>query len=511
MTFDRKQQSDAQKLPTSLEQELRAAGKIPLEDRPIMAERLGEIAAEINPHKPLHAIRQMWSIAWGDDQSFDKRKRLVRLPGETGPAEYEAAAPKWCKLITAAAKLLDLGEWKEPSGNEHEQVFRRVLRGTSFWPQNASLLAPGLSLAQELLDTYNAAILSATCQQTGLLDLWAATARGTTEVDIEYFDNLSDLPKVTSEVEAAAQRASELPCVSASQVHDAARFTVGRDAWPHWMFPSVEVGALVQRVSVSVFELPTDISQDHDGWGLDGFEWGPDEEFGRDGGSIGEWFRGELDRRAIDVDELLRTEMGRDFRYGWRDVSAYKLHRLYLSLERRSNGEPVLCFNAYDTEELLPGYIDPAEAYSRIRRGSRQLSERRGSLEINYNWAELGWMFYPSDDPTIPPIFLGFAEEYPGRKLEGRGWLKSWFTGELSDDLLCKAHDIEFIPAMHLVRDLPEAYPSNNPLGALLLNAIGPKEHRISTILQEQSKKIVELGNGYLNALVDHYRSAMTS
>lgn len=509
MTFERKQSSDAEKLLTSLEQKLREAGKIPLGDRPIMAERLGEIAAEINPQKPLHAIRQMWSNAWGDGQSFDKRKRLVRLPGEAGPAEYEAAAPKWCKLITAAAQLLDLGEWEEPSGNEHEQVFRRVLRGTSFWPQNASLLQPGLSLAQELLETYNSVILSSIRQETELLDLWAATARGGTEVDIVYCDHLCDLPEVTSAVEAAAQRASELPCVSASQVHGAARFTVDRDAWAHWMFPSVEVGALVQKVNIPVFELPSDISKDHDGWGLAGFEWGPDEVFGRDGGSVGEWFRGELTRRAIDVDGLLQTEMGGDFRYGWRDVAAYKIHRLYLSLERRPHGEPVLWLNADDSEELLPQSIDPVQAYRRIRFGSRQLSERRGFLEDNHNYHEIGWMFYPSDEPTIPPIFLGFTEESPGRNFEGRGWLKGWFTGELSNDLLCKANDVEFIPAVHLLDDLPEAYPSNTPLGALLLNAIGPKEHRVSTILLEQAKKIVELGNGYLSALADHYRSAM--
>lgn len=509
MTVDQHRQLNEGDMRPSLEQQLRAAGKIPLEDRPIMAERLGEIAVEIHPQKPLHAIKQMWSNAWGEDQSFDKRKRLVRLPGEAGPTEYEAAAPKWCKLITAAAELLNQGEWNEPSGNKHEQVFRRVLRGTSFWPQNASLLQPGVSLAQELLETFNSSILTAVRQETGLLDLWAATAPGATEVVIEYYDDKNDLPEVMSAVEAAAQRASELPCVKVPPAREGARFSVERETWSDWMFPSVELGALIQSVRVPVFILPDGVAQHHDGWGLTGFEWGPGEEFGSDNGVVGEWFRSELATRGIGVDQLLQTEMGREFRYGWREVSAYKIHRLDLSLERRPNGEPVLWLKAYDTDQLVPESISAEGAYKRLLSGSARLSEFRGQLEHHYNWEQQGWMFYPSDEPDTSPQFLGFTEERQGRDLDCRGWLKGWFNGELSNDLLCYAQDVKFIPALNLRDDFPEAYPRSTPLGALLLNAVGPKEHRVSTILLEQTKTIVELGNGYLNALADHYRSAM--
>src|SRR4051812_42089265 len=99
------------KLGLNIIDALRSTTRLPRVDRPIMAANLGRIAADLRPDTPLQGAREMFHQAWpGQEAKWDKRKRLLRLPGEpaSNPGDdgaYDATGAAYLRLAEAAAEI----------------------------------------------------------------------------------------------------------------------------------------------------------------------------------------------------------------------------------------------------------------------------------------------------------------------------------------------------------------------------------------------------------------------
>ena len=98
---------------------LRALTRVPLQDRVLLAARLGEAAARLNG-KPLTGARAIFNEAWGESADWLKRKRYLRLYGEKGAdprdeGSYAASGRSWARIVEATARLL-----ASPDRNDRE-------------------------------------------------------------------------------------------------------------------------------------------------------------------------------------------------------------------------------------------------------------------------------------------------------------------------------------------------------------------------------------------------------
>src|SRR5262249_18299444 len=87
--------ADRSKEAIEILDELRQTARIPEGDRPIVAQNLGRLVAEIEPESPKRLAKEILQSAW------QKRKRYIRFPGDPvgSSALYAASGLEFAGII----------------------------------------------------------------------------------------------------------------------------------------------------------------------------------------------------------------------------------------------------------------------------------------------------------------------------------------------------------------------------------------------------------------------------
>lgn len=245
--------------PGPLEQ-LRATTRTRREDQVVLARKMGEVAARLEPSAPRRAARQIMREAFGDKGS-KRTGRLFLMGDDDAPATLESSGATWHTLIDAAARLLAMksGLEGEKADSEASGQAVRIVRGTSFLPARPSS-GPQQTALFELLGQVSSEIAQQLRSRTRIMELWRILREAPFSVDL--LDEGVTIPP--SPVPAAASLASGAGIYDPERT-SRAYFTFAnnpRGGSYLWSRPRIFLGFIVKRKNAVTYLIPPEISEE---------------------------------------------------------------------------------------------------------------------------------------------------------------------------------------------------------------------------------------------------------
>lgn len=228
---------------------LRRATRVPMNDRPVLAAAIGRLAERLDPDRPLRGARAIFDEATGAPGAvlWDKRKRVLRLPGEPCPppgreGDYAGRGTNFNLVAQAAIRLL-AGTGIDSLASRR-RLIREVLSGTSFLPATASLVRSDAD-AMALLDKFAAKIGRQVLATSRLATLWKLLETAPIKLGSSYGTKRPRLTGMAAEV-------YDYPCA----------FSIGKSAGSQgWARPALPIGVAVHTVPALLFRLPPTLAQ----------------------------------------------------------------------------------------------------------------------------------------------------------------------------------------------------------------------------------------------------------
>ncbi|MEY4967111.1 MAG: hypothetical protein RL274_2694 [Pseudomonadota bacterium] len=503
-TLHRKQKADSQKRP-SLEDKLKAQTRLSDSDKKTLAVNLGLLCQELNPEKPLAGVNSLIEKS-GLQNLRQKRKRFIRLPGEPTPdtgekGEYGSSGATFANLAATAATMLTPSSREDVMERARQDVFRKLLKGTSFLPVYVPRSTSDRA-AKSLLDDYAALISDALSERTRIKELWKVLED--TAIGLEHFnaDQMKSVPP--SEYGPAA----DLPPALQSGYYSKKTRFKPEEGWFDWHRPYLSIGKVELKAEAEVFKIPKSISKHFSE------KFSTDEGFGP---AATKWLNSISDKN----EELPSVYASEDDEYGWTDMMFSVVLNVGLHIKPGPDGRPTL--------GLAVGGYDDMNWFSHVDRTS--YIDTLTLFKEEYHQCRLD--FWITDDFDYPYIAL-YREPYKFGAKEpavfgimplawvtndllfeftpSRGgtpdespWTDDWATSEL---LL--GHEAKFYPS------IPDSAPDGVPLspgsiGASLIANLerATDDNRIDKLLIEKARLTAEAGLNFHEAMVDRSRRAL--
>lgn len=294
----------------TISSKLKAMGRVPLDDRPTLATRLGELAVRLSPSSPIEGAKRIFTQA-SFGEKWAKRKRLIRLPGEQESAAadygaYEASGPTWATLASAAVKLLNPDAEGRVLERERERVLRNMALGTSLLPRDYVLPADAIHTS-ELIGELANAIGRRILNETQIQNLWDILKAAPFALERVY----PETEISPAEIELAG------PVVLAHWGNEALGFfSSNLQHATDWPFPIVRVGVLRKRLQGRLYIPPPHIRDAV----RDPFDWTLDQD-GPNQVRISEW---------LESEGVSDQEFDPDLGFGWVTMPIETTRSVYL-------------------------------------------------------------------------------------------------------------------------------------------------------------------------------------
>lgn len=474
--------------------ELRHTTRVALADRPILAENLGRLAARISPADPLDGARRMFGGR--DAAKWAKRKRLVRLPGESAgnPGDhgsYEGAGAAYVTLAEAAGALLagraDAGE------RAQRDALRELMLGTSWLPAFAPASAAERTVA-DLLARLSEQLGSAVLRDTRLGAFWALLE--TAPIALEPVDAITAANLHQNPAGTARVAPPELAALLGWGPHLAfATPPRSEDApWSsRWVEPVLPIGHVERRLTARLFVLPPGLARQvaplpH--------TLLPD--------AVLSWLRG----MGSDGETLPEVAWSPDVGHGWRTAELAILHTAALRLTRGADGQPRLRLELAGTDGGYPTFVlaDHVSPDAVVARGA----DEEVCVDLSTGNAEFKGLFRPAwaDGTGDQGELLGLFDhwrDYPFEPEFG-GTVDGWIDDGLIGDLLLDA-GVAFHPSIEA--PAMAAPCADGTVAAALLRNVAGAGATIGQLLIERAHVIAEAGLRYQDALIDQYAAAI--
>mgnify|MGYP000685682217 CR=1 FL=1 len=206
--FGRKERQETRSITDEI---ARRSPRVAADDRLLISQKLGRLAADLDPAHPDRPAKR-WFSKWDGDR-WSKRKKFIQFPGEEGrdpnlPGQVAANSGDWVGLINAAA------EDRYPGNGivverDRERLRRQLLRGTTYLPDFQDSLGETFG-AGELLQRLVEKICKQVQSSSELPRLWQALQATPFELQRAGEEGFAEPKYRNSDLEAAALRATDI-------------------------------------------------------------------------------------------------------------------------------------------------------------------------------------------------------------------------------------------------------------------------------------------------------------
>ncbi|MDC0360916.1 hypothetical protein OAN80_03960 [Alphaproteobacteria bacterium] len=503
-------------------------------DKRQAAINLGKLAESLDKQKPLNGVKKI--IAESKLEGvFEKRKRFFCLPSEEAEAKsrsgtYNADPKKFITLAKAAGRLLSNSTERKPQEIEEIKAQRHLLYGTSYRPSNTPQ-TPSERSIQDLLDEYAARLKEAIVQRTRISELWQALDNSC--VDLEY----SYEPMAPSIYGPAADCPSELRNSFFLPHIKYAQFTPGDGFSNSWAEPSLLLGHLVYPRQLYALKIPQHVTKLKNLSKIRNFEkeWEFDEDGFDDNETAFKWLKsigwaiGSDNIECMDKTRLekinvfviykviivLRRHINKEFNIefviypsGGREAPHFMMvddsnnktisERIKNSVTRSELIDIIEFpddYRSWDDEKTYE-YIDSLEHESEFFRVECEDSHENKTSFLVPKWWSMFKEYWVNEDE-----FQKHEELY---HVEG------WTDNPVLAKLVVDGRD--FVPAIADAKPEAGAAREGSIAAALFENAISAApEHKISQLLIDQSAIIAESGLGFVDAVIEKTRAALSN
>ena len=513
---------------------LKSQSQLPATDRPILAERLGAIAAQISHADPLKGARLLFNKAGWGDEKWQKRKRLIRLPGEIPSSPnrygtYEASGATWARLASAAAELLAPNAMGTDLDREKQRVARSLLFGTTLIPgqlPHPSEAAHVSGLISEISDRISRQI----SRETRIQQFWETLRASPFTLQDDYSKAPFEGDQKFSATTVGQLRSKKDGWRGTFAKAPERMSTFDFD----WAIPIVRIGALRRRYKGSILVPPPYL--------ISAF-LNPNSE--EDLNKISNWYNQPYDN----------AEYNRKTRTGWLEMSVETTRSVYVQAYPRADGEVALWLSVNESffDNLIPVMDDSSYDLTALAYKHEPLFVGAEPFEYDNSWAtdsecrDCGLLRWPPwcrgliTDPYLwndgvigirdmnylylhdhsdeerscywtarPPQWFytdtGRFDEDP----DGiGGWLDDESNHELQTNILINPAGLNFLPLIQVAEEPDVPCKPNTIADAILRNFLAEEEERLDRILCDQATLIAETGIRYHQERIDNYRSRL--
>lgn len=509
---------------------VRQTTRVKRDDAIMIGRRLGEIAEQLSPERPLDVARQWFDELWNGER-WQKRKRYILLTAEPDPDIVLSTGSDWAALIerAAASRFPDSGMIAE---KERERVYRDILRGTSFLPE-ASVAPLRSETARTLLSALAKKICDMIGERTELERLWQAVQ----EVPFEIHSFWSEPPTCEGEdcvdpqistwlepmrfigdayskgpLGAVALRAGAVSAIRSSH-HSNYRFEPlnedGRYDHSNWQFPIVNLGLVGHRHEVRLFVIPHDFVDDLEGARerIDAHETYHEEV-------VHDWL---IAKGIIAKDEFARLpeiEFCPTRGYGWKPFVFDEPRNVWLEVRPKPDGSLGIWFES--------PWADVPSCYPRVGDFDALKIEAEKQTDDVFTFLAIGiegdsryeYMRWPDYSPefmngeNLPPGAVGGLLEYPfEERPDVAGWIDDFDNAELQDFIFRSDPSFRFCASIDVDDGVPPPCKPGTIAAAIFSNAGCERAGRLITRLLEQAQLIAENGLAFHEAILAANRS----
>ncbi len=511
----------------TLSQQLRGIARLPKEDRPVMAQNLGRMAASIDRENPLRGAKVIFDSTWPNDHTkWAKRKRLLRLVGEDlgDPQDYgtyDAAGATYLRLAEAVAR--HSGPFKDSDALQRE-IERRVtemLWGTSL-RGNTTPLDDSAIDARNLLTELATAIQSHIAA-TGITRLWEILKTSPFSPRLMDKDNLTEDENL--QLIPIHDRNGKIFNYHDTETRFDGHVLIAAD----WAYPRTQVGWLLKRVSGKMLILPdyiclNDIDADDpenpavrqiEAWAREWNDEDPDEEG---------WAY-----PSHDYEEALG--------HGWVSADFDIIYLVQAHIVPTQDGAPELylflfCGSIDDFDQVIPASITGNLLRTKqMKQILEKLRYDRDGWVLRYGifdcypefiWkADFGdgpfWASSPAEPSRInldsrlkPGQILGLLD-IPGLSdLDGNKMSLAEFAQGDAAEILIGSDQYRFVSILDEAAGVPAPCRTNSIAASMFRNAaLEDTDARLSSLLERTARKLTMSGLEYHASLIEFYRSAI--
>ena len=510
--FARKQQQGAP-APIVAWKQLQSTVRTSEDDRIVLAERLGQAASRLNPSAPKKGAHAIMREAWGEDGS-KKTGRLFVFEGKQKPTLLESSGASWARLIDAAARLIVTKDNQHPSmvDNAVRQQTARLLRGTSFLPQNAQGGAePGAvgEVLQRLADKFVHRLQT----NTRIFELWRILDGH--PFTVEHVEG--DEPTPASVVPHASQLANNVEWLMRRE-SGWKHYFVPVDPMKTWQEPwtadiFIPVGAFARQVQVKTFVPPPQVAEVFLGSSKTSAEmWD----------AYCAWRTGDEDIGDPIFPEYEYTD---SLGHGAKEETITTLYFAYLRISSGADKRPVVTFQVNNDyvisctaipklqDENMISYVISHARSEHLEVISDGIGDQVALVPhmsvrslIDENYMRCGPVRIMNNE-------VGEQEEFCLRYSIDNFSYEQIFSidgdSEEGRTLLYGAGDMRFIPSFAVEADKPTPTRPGSLADALLRNVDVAPEDQLVSIIEQHGKRIAEAGLAYHQALIDYYQEAI--
>ena len=321
--------------------ELRKKSRLSLEDKKKFAENLGRLAEEINPSKPITAVKTILKTAEREDL-LSKRARYFRFSYEKSKREEYASTPQDFINLATAVGMLKSENNPSQSDREKRDALRQLYKGSSYLPDYSPSNPADLS-AINLLTEYTYNLCQAIKERTSLLELWQTLEH--TNIDVLREHEFSEENYSKKDINLATKVPKDFNQIlnqinTTDDVHffipaDKIYLTEGRNAWAN---PEIKIGYVFMEIPARVFVIPKEDRR----WFKIKFD--PRTNSYHDSGSYVErakWLKsiGVFDNNNR-LPEITETDEFRRTKIGWQQAKFNFPFEVFFGLRKNLRGQP---------------------------------------------------------------------------------------------------------------------------------------------------------------------------
>ena len=512
--FDRSR-SPSQPAAIDALEKLRATTRTNLADRIILARKLGEAAARLNPKAPKKGAHAIMNAAWaenGAESGAKKTGRLFVFEGKDVPDVLESSGPSWANLVDKAARLIVAAADHHPGHVDREIRYQvsRLLRGTSFLPSSPEANSTPVAV-RELLGRLADKFIQRVQSNTRLFELWRVLDQ--TPFAVEHVDPPEPAPpSVVPEASRLADRITwhwlwEKPDNRESYFvpidNDASQST----SWPHVF---VKIGAYARQVRIRTFIPPSNVADAF----LD-----PKESDEEAWAKFDEWQSGDPD---VACPEYPDHDYDEQLGHGGKSETYDVIYYAYLCIEKDERGMPNLYVHIGTGFGFLYPYLSPplancksiepfifGQEKSALQARHDPFNERL-SIVTSKSVSEIVDKEYIRHSPVRLVYYESGPDEryvlpYYNEVFDSEGFK---FTDEHDEitALIFGSEEFRFIPNFPIDSNLTTPARKGSLADALLNNAALPADKQLINIIERDAKTRADAGLGYHHALICYYR-----
>lgn len=491
--------------PTAVDA-LRHTGRVTLADRAVLAERLGQAAARLDPDRPAREAKRWFDSAWQGDR-WAKRKRLVILPGEPShdpenEGAYVASGADWAALIEQAARAQHPGT-DVSSVADRARAARDLLRGTSFLPSLAPISLQGDN-AQSLVNSYADRVASTIEENSAVRRLWRVLAVSPFKIGLQPTETESAIPHTLRAAAALAMEAA----VGQYRVDGSYRYDFEPDPTAEhqdWARPVIRLGLRAHRRQSRIFVVPQSVLHNESD---DDDETSPEE-------MVSAWLVAEGVLTGASYEDLPDTGYDARKGYGWQSFHYDIVQPVHLEARPKPDGTVGLWVSAHVSD------MDHYHPYTIGRDTAAVEATQTGWLDfiaqpMDYkgpasSYALINWPTYDRNfmngDALPYGAVSGLIEPDNRNFTTLGGWVDDADNAEVQDLLFAITSDVRFLPSVAVHRPTPSPCSEQAVASVFFKNLPVSIEERISDRLLEQADRFARSGLAYHDAVLAHHRA----